>query len=299
VENEVPTNPKQSQLESEICGDSNPGADETSNIATQIRSCFKIGDEGQLITVRIGGVWFTLLLDTGSEVSLISPSAFKRLDHSITLNPVDLSLEAVNGTSCPVHGLFRAPMVVSDEAEARREEFLVADIEKSFEVDGILGLDIIKLGQGIIDFENQKIRLNGVWINTFQAKTTVMVAENSHLLPRSVSYVKVVIPQSKQEISPVLIEPHPEVLAANGLLMAKCVVNSGDFAHVAMINATNKPVVLPLGRIVADSEQVNSYNLKEVQNCDKIRGGSKGSNTIPTHLLDLYERSKAELNPPQ
>ena len=72
-------------------------------------------------------------------MTLLYPAASKRLSSSVTINSVDMMLEAVNGSLFQVHGIFRAPVYISDDLNPTVEEFLVAEVDNSHDCAGILG----------------------------------------------------------------------------------------------------------------------------------------------------------------
>ena len=180
------TNPKKTvnQMGGEICGQ----GETTPRSKVNVRSCYKLGDEGELVNIKISDSYFTLLVDTGSQVSLLSPSAFRRLPKGTSLEPIDLTLEAVNDTLFPVKGVFKAPLVIDDNIKSVRKEFIVADIEGFFDVDGILGMDIMRPLGAVVDVENCQIKLQGVWLPTFRGNSTAILAEEIKLPPQSVSF---------------------------------------------------------------------------------------------------------------
>ena len=43
------------------------------------RSCYKVGDEGQILKVKLAGQCVSLLVDTGSQVSVLTPQVYEAL----------------------------------------------------------------------------------------------------------------------------------------------------------------------------------------------------------------------------
>ena len=50
-----------------------------SNAKTVGRSCYRIGDEGQILRVKVADQYLLLLIDTGSQVSVLTPQVYEAL----------------------------------------------------------------------------------------------------------------------------------------------------------------------------------------------------------------------------
>ena len=93
------------------------------------RSCYKVGDEGQILKVKVAGQCVSLLVDTGSQVSVLMPQVYEALpEKHKSIIETEVSLNAVNGTPFPVKGTVKVPLEISEEKDSSDEAFLVADI---------------------------------------------------------------------------------------------------------------------------------------------------------------------------
>ena len=107
------------------------------------KNCFRLGDEGLLLKVKLDDKDLVLLVDTGSDVSVLTKESYGSLPEAV-MDTAMVRLKAVNGGTFSVEGKVAVHLDVSEELEGSIENFLVADISKSFDVDGILGRDILK-----------------------------------------------------------------------------------------------------------------------------------------------------------
>ena len=102
------------------------------------------------------------------------------------------TIKAVNGSPFPVKGSVTLPLEVGSSTS--KERFLIADIGQSFEVDGILGVDILRAHRGQIDLENERVRYDGTWISCVSTSSEVVAASDITIEPRHVSFIKVALP---------------------------------------------------------------------------------------------------------
>ena len=166
-----------------------------------------------------------------------------------------MSLRAVNGSTFPVKGTVVLPLAVSSIVS--NEAFLLADIGQSFDVDGILGVDILRAHKGQIDLENDQVRYDGVWTPCQVASgTDVVTSEGVTIEPGCVSSITVTLPSLQRSVSPVsLIKPLIEFETENELLVAQCMVDRGTREiSLTTINRGEKEVTIPPGQIVANLE---------------------------------------------
>ena len=236
-----------------------------------------------------------LLVDTGSQVSVLTPQVYEALPEKFkSMRETGVSLRAVNGSPFPVKGTVVLPLAVSSVVS--NEAFLVADIGQSFDVDGILGVDILRAHKGQIDLENDQVRYDGVWTPCQVASgTDVVTFEGVTIEPGCVSSITVTLPSSVSPVS--LIKPLIEFETENELLVAQCMVDRGTREiSLTTINRGEKEVTIPPGQIVAHLEPLTPDDEKGVS-CNALNADEQVE--LPEYLLDMYQRSCVHLDPDQ
>ncbi|XP_068145515.1 uncharacterized protein [Drosophila tropicalis] len=112
-------------------------ADEASENADKVRV---ISNRSRLKKIRINGVEVECLVDTGSDVSVIKESIFKKLKNVALIEDIRMLHGLGNGTAKPI-GHFTADVVV-DELNTN-QKFIVLP-NSQIDYDGLLGDDLIK-----------------------------------------------------------------------------------------------------------------------------------------------------------
>ena len=133
------------------------------------KDSYRSGDRGLLVEVKVNERSMVLLIDTGSEVSVLRRESYENLSE-VDLDSAHVKLRAVNGSSFPVVGKIKVSLDVMGNGCSSKENFLIADISKSFDVDGILGLDVLKKHSVQVDLEEDKIEYDGVWVSCLGSK---------------------------------------------------------------------------------------------------------------------------------
>ena len=133
------------------------------------KKSYRSGDRGLLLEVEVNERGMVLLIDTGSEVSVLRRQSYKNLSE-VDLDSAHVKLRAVNGSSFPVEGKIIVSLDVMGNGFSSKESFLIADISKSFDVDGILGLNVLKKHSVQVDLEEDRIEYDGVWVSCLGSK---------------------------------------------------------------------------------------------------------------------------------
>ena len=142
------------------------------------KDSYRSGDGGLLVEVKVNERSMVLLIDTGSEVSVLRRESYENLSE-VDLDSAHVKLRAVNGRSFPVVGKIKVSLDVMGNGCSSKENFLIADISKSFDVDGILGLDVLKKHSVQVDLEEDKIEYDGVWVSCLGSKDK----KQTHMTP--------------------------------------------------------------------------------------------------------------------
>jgi transposase InsO family protein len=257
------------------------------------RSSFKSGDTGQLVTIKIGGKSFIFLVDTGSQVTILSPESYGQLPlENQELTETSMRLQAVNGTVFPVMGILNTPMEIGQVSITKRESFLIAQIDH-FDVDGILGMDIMKPYKAIIDIDNNRLSFNGQWIPCLCGEETVSVTDNVIIEPHCARIIQLTVPMQRKHGHAALLEPDPRLLEDRGLLLARSIVST-DSPTTAMVikNPGNVSVELKSGQIMGWCEPIAE---EKHTSCRSARVSSR-NDQMTEQLVQLHSRSSKHLS---
>ena len=265
------------------------------------RSCFKVGDEGQILKVKVADQYVSLLVDTGSQVSVLTPQAYDGLpERDKDLEKAKVLLKAVNGSPFPVKGSVTLPLEVGSSTS--KERFLIADIGQSFEVDGILGVDILRAHRGQIDLENERVRYDGTWISCVSTSSEVVAASDITIEPRHVSFIKVALPTGGYgtgETKVGLVQPDVNFQYQSGLLVAMGVVDTTKaVATLKALNCSDEAIHVSRGQTVAMLEPLEEDNFIKVV-CGATHSAAEETGGLPEYLQDIFTRSCRWLNSEQ
>ena len=95
-------------------------------------------DQSMFLTGVIENQRLQLLIDTGSTITILSNTAYNRMQETIQLNETNVRLLQADGTPIEVIGV--AFLVMKIGTSFHRVKIVVADIEH----DGILGMDFLQ-----------------------------------------------------------------------------------------------------------------------------------------------------------
>jgi tetratricopeptide (TPR) repeat protein/predicted aspartyl protease len=111
-----------------------------------------------LVNVKLNGVDARLLVDTGSTYTLVSPEAAKRAGLNVGFAPALLWLEGIGGGVRPGMATVKE-FGISNQTIKRVEVLVYGDRLSRNGVDGILGLNFLRLGDLEMDLANGVARL--------------------------------------------------------------------------------------------------------------------------------------------
>ena len=224
--------------------------------------------ESLFITTNIGGQKVSLLVDTGSVVSLVSTAVWHTLVGQKAVSPARLtpptvSVQSVTGSPVAVTGRVELPIEIASDVRCRHP-FLVADIE----VSGILGLDFLRATQCQIDMSNSCLVMGGTTYPLDRPPPPGIASPR----PAAVRFVRlltpVVVPGYSQTLAPAsvpeqagsfgsvaLIEPRTRFLDKHLLAMTPTLVEDKscrEYVPICLQNLSLKPVTIPKDTIIGE-----------------------------------------------
>ena len=249
-----------------------------------------------LPTIEMYGQSLALLIDTGSQVSVVSQKAFDRLP-AVELQPISIKLNALNGSNFPVRGLVRLPMQIVRESEPLEEEFLVAELVDSFEVDGILGMDIMKAHGVNIDLQRDALTWSGEEICCLGMDSGGVLTHELEVEPGQSMVAFLTVPRNRLISKDGLVQPLPNAVQVAGLFIGRSLVDlRQDVVPVPILNASAVSIKLKPGQVLASVEP-----LQVVENGRKFCNAATSARVEnmeaepPGHLSELYKLSSADL----
>lgn len=111
-------------------------------------------DQSMFLTGVIENQRLQLLIDTGSTITILSNTAYNRMQETIQLNETNVRLLQADGTPIEVIGV--AFLVMKIGTSFHRVKIVVADIEH----DGILGMDFLQEKDASINCNQMFVRIN-------------------------------------------------------------------------------------------------------------------------------------------
>jgi len=204
------------------------------------------------IPVQIGGKCYHLLYDNGSAITIISPKLYKRTPMSVKTPLVApaFRLRSASIESLSVSGLCCLEMELGNKMFPSR--VLVADVN----YDGIIGSDFLEHCNGVIDVAQGLLQLPHLKIymakgrkpSVCRVKTSSDVEIPAHtqmILPcHVVSHCKMTTLVS-------VVEPTRKTVSKYGILVGRCLVNTGNLISVLTLNPGPMPVLVTAGSSIA------------------------------------------------
>jgi transposase InsO family protein len=231
------------------------------------------------IQCQLGGQPLRLLIDTGSQVSIICTNWYRKWKKAPKLEEVSTRLRCVGGTRVAVDGTFTGELSFGDHLCSI--PWLVANIESSsLGVDGILGIDALTGMRGILDLEKKELILPKRKVACQELPAQLVGATT--LESGKSAKLKVTAPMNLG-----VFEPNQHLKEAYpGLLIARVVADGSDDIVVPVINTTDDKIELSPGI------NLGKWELVEVQDQEVLEDVQ---DTFPDHLVDLFDKSGADL----
>ncbi len=261
------------------------------------RPVFKTGVDlsstnGLVATGKIQGQECQITIDTGSNVSIVSPNLLRRSKSTVKVQAVENSLRTVTGATAPIQG--KGQFQISLGTHEVLHDFWIAEITD----DCILGLDfmvkhdcLVDLKDGVLHMKEEEIPLQqpgDLWPPTCYRVVSggsVTVPPNSELL------VAGTIVDTPGDCKWGMVEPILQCSVAD-LAVGKTLVGlHHSVVPVRVMNLSKEPRTIAKGALVASCVPV-----EVVRNLySSTPGGAE--HDLPPHMTDLYKRSSTNLTP--
>lgn len=262
-------------------------------------------EEGYFVCVTIKNLPVTFLIDTGSNVTILSKDLMARLpsDTSLSVQPTNIKMLTVTGEVTPFLG--KTEMEFGIGTQKLKHKALIADIEN----DGILGMDFLTSHQCDLMLTRQIMKVNGEEILCF--------ANSRNAQPRCcrVAVLELVeIPAETEMVIPGytwgvmdkrgtgLIEADMKFMHTRGLHVAKALVSpTTGTVPVRIANPHDQSFKLHKNTIVATYEPIEPDLILSVNTMQSEENvPATCSNTdIPEHLKELHSKSSQQLTQEQ
>ena len=251
---------------------------------------------GLFVYGQIAGQNFKFLVDTGASISVLGKQAFEKLPDSVKsmLKPHDNTVLAAGGTRLSHVGDITLELSLNGQVTVCN--FLVADISD----DGILGLPFLADTGTRLDFGRKEFIFNEQTVDCFDRENqcisqTVRCAKTV-TIPARCQMIITGKTKLHNKGSEMILEPSKRFVQKKGLLVAKTVCEpKGVSVCVRVCNVMNEPMVIykntHLG-VLCNAETVSVVQSREPAYVNRVQ---VSQNTVPDHLIDLYDRSVSEL----
>lgn len=233
-----------------------------------------------------------ITIDTGSNISIVRPDVLGKSALQ-SVQPVESCLKTVTGERAPIRGRVRLRIQVG--SQAYEHETWVADITD----ECLLGLDFlvphgcqVDLRAGVLYVANEEIPLTKPTVEEFEPHCyRAVVTSTVSLPPRSEMIVPTQVEGLRGTERWGLVEPvRRNCQREDGVLVGRTLVDLQE-RQVAMrvLNTADHSKKLKQGEVIAQCQEIGSVLLPPTQD-------SVGNAEVPAHILQLYERSVADLD---
>ena len=261
-------------------------------------------EEGYFVCTKVNNIPVTFLIDTGSNVSILSKDLVDQFppDFHEEIQPTKTKLLSVTGEISPFLG--KTTVTVEIGSQNVQQNVLIASIEN----EGILGMDFLTTHHCDLMLSQQCMKLNGEKVRCFpnsrEAQPTccrVAISEYVEIPPETEVVVQGFVTGTVDRRKTGLVEVDTKFLHKKGLLVAKALVCPSDgIIPIRIANPYEEKFQINKHTVVATYEPLDP---PELVTCEKVSNtGAKIDNPctnteIPDHLKDLYLRSSQNLSP--
>ncbi len=252
-------------------------------------------DNGCYVTGHVQKQPVDFLLDTGSNVTLISDATYHRIQQrnpTIQLAIPRVGLQTVDGTSLDSKGEVVVDLQLGDATY--KFPVMVANIVQ----DAILGNDFISQHVNKLDYKRAVLttRFQDIpcWMGSRSAAVCqVKVKVRIILPPESGVKVKVTIPRATRLTTDGLVEPDANLMRNHHVLLLPGIIKAQESdTHVLIINPYEKPVQLNpgVGLGTCESYYERPARPRRVAGVTLLKD-TPLEDQVPGHLKELFEKS--------
>ena len=257
-----------------------------------------------LVSGTVEGVDCEMVVDTGSNITIVRPDVLKRVSEDVVLDvqTVDSCLRTVTGETTPVRCRGKLRLQVGNFKIMH--DVWIADIEN----ECILGLDFLAPNNCVVDVREsclrigaEEIRLKRVAASKKPVCRRVVVAETWSVPPKSEAIIPGVldgddIPEEGWgELGPTRNRGLPA-----DMLVARTVVDLGKpVIAIRMLNMSDKERIIQKGTDIAKCEIIDSVTVVEEPEEGASKRPGRGFGELNGLMKELYDRSSAGLQDTQ
>lgn len=231
-----------------------------------------------------------MLIDTGASLTLISKKIYDLIPQQMRPILEESSQRVLNasGDALPQYGKAVFSIEVC-QSKKTRIPAIVTDIT----VDGILGLDFLKRGNGIINLRTNTLELNdeecAVSCEGAIGCYRISAADDVHIPPRSELVIRGKISgENKCGTIDYSVEPEEKFLERGRALVCRTLVKGGENIPVRLMNITEEPQMIYKDTTIAKMTAIDAEKSTariEKQSPDELR----------EDLRELLDRGKGNL----
>lgn len=257
-------------------------------------------DEGLFVLAKVSDTQISMLVDTGSNVTIIRKSLTDSWPTSVRqcITPVNMTLVTATGDSVPFLGKISVDIELGEQK--LKQDVLLADISN----DGILGVDFLNAHHCDINMSKKCIKINGQKVhcyardkNSLSSCCRIAVTEDVTIPPE----VEMIVPGKpidmiKETIG--LVEPNNLFVEKSGLLVAKALVDlDKGRVPIRIINLSKEPCTVYRDTVAATYESVDIPDVKRVEyvSVNKVEQTTE----LPEHMKEMFNKSTTNLTPEQ
>lgn len=258
----------------------------------------KQGNEGIFITGKIGNANTTILVDTGSSVTIINPKLLREVDlenrSDLVITESSLRLKSAKGDDIPVVGECTLSIFLGNFEYFHN--VVVAEIENSC----ILGVDFMSKFACGICMKQRLFRIQGVEIPYFSDQSEItecsrIVLSEDLVVPPNCEFVAPARVESPNFYrGPAIVEPVEKFMEKKNVLVAKSLVKvSGESVPLRFLNFSCESLKLYKGSVVATIERVEDVDVENADTevvrsvCYRDEGDPSA---LPDHLEQIIDK---------
>ena len=250
-------------------------------------------EEGYFVPAIVANMPLTFLVDTGSNITILSKDLLDvwPQEHFPNLTPVSIQLVTATGECSPFYGKAEIQFTIGNQNLSH--EILFADIKN----DGILGVDFLSANRCDVLLSKDHLVLNGEKITCYRSTKDVnpnccriALTENVHVPPGSEMIVPGRPLDSFDKDSVGILEASEAFASRYGLLVAKALVSPKmGTVPLRIMNVLDQPCFLRKSTVAAiyepvDEERVETLGSLEKQPSETVMSPDQQKTTTVTSL---------------